>query len=189
MAASVSRTVSPSDIDDPLKSRTRLLRRSENDIVSNGTWRGVGRLTQGPDGRTNAARLIAREDHLRTWACRPLDTEEDHANKPEVQNPRAVVVVTRVSNKLTGAHNADGRLRRVLFLFLPLTERPCLRGGRAAVRRSGRDFKQNEVLDVPSQVERLIQQATSVENLCQCYVGWYVACLVWAYPRRTLPPA
>ena len=36
----------------------------------------------------------------------------------------------------------------------------------------GRDFKQNEVLDVPSQVERLIQQAMSVENLYQCYVGW-----------------
>jgi hypothetical protein len=30
-------------------------------------------------------------------------TEDDQANKPELQNPRAVVVVTRVSNKLTGA--------------------------------------------------------------------------------------
>jgi len=38
---------------------------------------------------------------------------------------------------------------------------------------TGRDFKPNEVLDVPDQVERLIQQATSIENLCQCYVGWY----------------
>jgi hypothetical protein len=26
--------------------------------------------------------------------------------------------------------------------------------------------------DVPAQVEKLIQQATAVENLCQCYVGW-----------------
>ncbi|CAG8552522.1 7121_t:CDS:10 [Diversispora eburnea] len=31
-------------------------------------------------------------------------------------------------------------------------------------------------LDVPSQVERLIQQARSIENLCQCYIGW---CAFW----------
>ena len=36
----------------------------------------------------------------------------------------------------------------------------------------GKDFKPNQVLDVPSQVEKLIQQAISVENLCQCYIGW-----------------
>ena len=67
--------------------------------------------------------------------------DDPEANKPEVLNSRAVDVVNRVSNKLTG-----------------------------------RDFKQTEVLDVPLQVERLIQQATSHENLCQCYVGW---CAFW----------
>jgi FKBP12-rapamycin complex-associated protein len=29
-------------------------------------------------------------------------------------------------------------------------------------------------LDVPTQVDKLIQQATSIENLCQCFIGWYV---------------
>lgn len=58
---------------------------------------------------------------------------------PELLNSRAVAVVTRVSNKLTG-----------------------------------RDFNPRVTLDVPTQVEKLIQQATSLENLCQCYVGWYV---------------
>lgn len=67
--------------------------------------------------------------------------EEDNVNRPEVLNARAVAVINRVSNKLTG-----------------------------------RDFKQHEVLDVPSQVQRLILQATAVENLCQCYVGW---CPFW----------
>lgn len=56
---------------------------------------------------------------------------------PELLNSRAIAVVNRVSNKLTG-----------------------------------RDFNPRVTLDVPTQVEKLIQQATSLENLCQCYVGW-----------------
>ncbi|KAG0181763.1 phosphatidylinositol kinase- protein kinase tor1 [Apophysomyces sp. BC1034] len=56
---------------------------------------------------------------------------------PEVLNTRAVAVVNRVSNKLTG-----------------------------------RDFNPRVTLDVPTQVEKLIDQAMSLENLCQCYIGW-----------------
>lgn len=37
---------------------------------------------------------------------------------------------------------------------------------------AGRDFSHDETLDVPTQVELLIKQATSHENLCQCYIGW-----------------
>ena len=36
-------------------------------------------------------------------AGRRARAEDDHHNKPEGQNARAVVVVNRVSNKLTGA--------------------------------------------------------------------------------------
>ncbi|KAF9971895.1 phosphatidylinositol kinase- protein kinase tor1, partial [Actinomortierella ambigua] len=56
-------------------------------------------------------------------------------------NQRAVSIINRVTNKLTG-----------------------------------RDFKPDRPLDVPSQVEKLIQQATSFENLCGCWVGW---CAFW----------
>lgn len=63
----------------------------------------------------------------------------ENAQGPELLNSRAVAVVNRVSNKLTG-----------------------------------RDFNPRVTLDVPTQVDRLILQATSLENLCQCYVGWYV---------------
>ena len=52
-------------------------------------------------------------------------------------NSKAVAVINRVQNKLTG-----------------------------------RDFRQNATLAVPAQVDKLIQQATAVENLCQCYIGW-----------------
>ncbi|KAJ3319429.1 phosphatidylinositol kinase- protein kinase tor1 [Boothiomyces sp. JEL0866] len=40
----------------------------------------------------------------------------------------------------------------------------------------GQDFKGKQ-LDVKEQVEKLIHQATSVENLCQCYMGWCPFCV------------
>lgn len=59
----------------------------------------------------------------------------------ESQNSRAVEVLDRVQQKLTG-----------------------------------RDFKTNEELDVISQVNKLIIEATKLENLCQHYIGW---CSFW----------
>jgi len=59
----------------------------------------------------------------------------------EVQNARAVEVLDRVTQKLTG-----------------------------------RDFKPNEELTVNEQVNKLIIEATKLENLCQHYIGW---CSFW----------
>lgn len=47
---------------------------------------------------------------------------------------------------------------------------------RIKLKLSGRDFKQSEVLPVPQQVNNLILQARSTQNLCACYVGW---CPFW----------
>jgi FKBP12-rapamycin complex-associated protein len=69
-----------------------------------------------------------------------LIPEEEYQAKPEALNTRALAIINRINNKLTG-----------------------------------RDFK-NTTLDVQLQVQRLILQATSVENLCQCYIGW---CAFW----------
>lgn len=42
---------------------------------------------------------------------------------------------------------------------------------------TGKDFQHiSELVSVQKQVDLLIQQATSNENLCQCYVGW---CPFW----------
>eukprot|EP01064_Diplonema_japonicum_P019905 TRINITY_DN2882_c0_g1_i3.p1 TRINITY_DN2882_c0_g1~~TRINITY_DN2882_c0_g1_i3.p1 ORF type:complete len:2463 (+),score=482.32 TRINITY_DN2882_c0_g1_i3:61-7449(+) len=44
---------------------------------------------------------------------------------------------------------------------------------------NGKDFERvapEEGLDITKQVDRLINQASSVENLCQCYIGW---CPFW----------
>lgn len=59
----------------------------------------------------------------------------------EIQNARALEVLDRVSQKLTG-----------------------------------RDFKQGDELDVLTQVDKLIVEATKLENLCQHYIGW---CSFW----------
>lgn len=67
---------------------------------------------------------------------------QQHQQDPtEVQNARAVEVLGRVAQKLTGC-----------------------------------DFKPEEELDVISQVNKLIMDATRLENLCQHYIGW---CSFW----------
>lgn len=63
----------------------------------------------------------------------------DDNNQPEALNKKALAIITRVRDKLTG-----------------------------------RDFAHEETLSVQRQVDLLIQQATNNENLCQCYIGWYV---------------
>ncbi|CAR66402.1 DEHA2F23452p [Debaryomyces hansenii CBS767] len=58
-----------------------------------------------------------------------------------------------------------------------------IRNARAALvlkritdKLTGNDIKRLNDLDVPTQVDKLIQQATSVESLCQHYIGW---CSFW----------
>ncbi|CAL1276555.1 unnamed protein product [Larinioides sclopetarius] len=62
-------------------------------------------------------------------------------NKPEALNEKAVQIINRVRDKLTG-----------------------------------RDFDPDKMLEVDEQVDLLIKQATSHENLCQSYIGW---CPFW----------
>lgn len=55
----------------------------------------------------------------------------------DMRNRRALEVVRRIQNKLTG-----------------------------------RDFNPNVSLDVPEQIQKLIVEATSLENLCVAFIGW-----------------
>jgi len=64
-----------------------------------------------------------------------------HQDPADVQNERALELLDRVQQKLTG-----------------------------------RDFKPGEELDVIAQVNKLIMEATKLENLCQHYIGW---CSFW----------
>lgn len=77
-----------------------------------------------------------RPRHRSSVAPPPNDAEAK-----EVQNARALQVLSRVKEKLTG-----------------------------------RDFRPGEELNTDSQVDRLIKEATNLENLCQHYIGW---CSFW----------
>ncbi|KAF1821278.1 TOR1 phosphatidylinositol 3-kinase [Dissoconium aciculare CBS 342.82] len=67
--------------------------------------------------------------------------QQHEVEQKEVQNARALQVLDRVKEKLTGC-----------------------------------DFKRDKELDVQSQVEKLLSEATNLENLCQHYIGW---CSFW----------
>ena len=40
---------------------------------------------------------------------------------------------------------------------------------------AGRDFPTDDAITAEKQVDLLVKQATSHENLCQCYIGWFVS--------------
>lgn len=58
----------------------------------------------------------------------------------------------------------------------PLNRRALSVIKRVSKKLTGCDFGSATALDVKEQVSKLIEQATSHENLCQCYVGW---CPFW----------
>ncbi|KAI9225912.1 MAG: phosphatidylinositol kinase Tor2 [Piptocephalis tieghemiana] len=106
--------------------------------------RATARLPE-DQGKSADQRQEARERHdgdvIALGGEEDGEDGEDGPNYQPEANQRAVQVITRVSNKLTG-----------------------------------RDFKPNVTLDVPAQVDKLILEARSIENLCQCYIGW---CAFW----------
>jgi FKBP12-rapamycin complex-associated protein len=98
---------------------------------------GTGAAEMGRIARANTVAL-ATGHH----ANRNMGADGDDDDEPtEALNERAVEVIERVDEKLTG------RDRLVT--------------------------KAGEQLDVKEQVERLIVQAISHENLCQSYIGWW----------------
>eukprot|EP01113_Clastostelium_recurvatum_P006582 TRINITY_DN1298_c0_g1_i1.p1 TRINITY_DN1298_c0_g1~~TRINITY_DN1298_c0_g1_i1.p1 ORF type:complete len:2380 (+),score=927.36 TRINITY_DN1298_c0_g1_i1:62-7201(+) len=75
------------------------------------------------------------------------------------------------TRKEVGDDQAEGKVAMPEVL----NERALNVINRVNKKLTGRDFG-NDVLEVPQQVQRLIDQATSHENLCQCYIGW---CPFW----------
>ena len=65
----------------------------------------------------------------------------------------------------------------VAMLRMPelLNERAVSVIQRVSRKLTGRDFG-DATLDVPTQVQRLIEEASSAEALCQSYMGW---CPFW----------
>ena len=97
------------------------------------------------DGHNGSRKSItaSRLDHRNRDRdlARTLGPEGTSAVPAEVRGNKAVAVIQRVQDKL-----------------------------------SGRDFGNADPYDVSEQVDRLICQATSIENLCQLFTGW---CSFW----------
>ena len=93
----------------------------------------------------------------------------------EVLNERAVMVMARMSNKLTGRDfsNASATTSAIQYT----ADSGHLISGDA------RDVEHG--LSVKVQVQKLIAQATSYENLCQNYVGYDFLDLVDCTSKRT----
>ncbi|PIN07839.1 DNA-dependent protein kinase [Handroanthus impetiginosus] len=82
----------------------------------------------------------------------------------EVLNERAIIVMARMSNKLTGRDFSSSPSSSVQQSLDHST------------LISGDTHEADHGLSVKTQVQKLILQATSYENLCQNYVGW---CPFW----------
>lgn len=75
---------------------------------------------------------------------------------------------------------SDGRLEKMLkqlfaqnMLSAGIIDEKALSAiNRIKDKLHGTDFNTNEPLGVELQVEKLIKQATSHENICQSYLGW-----------------
>ncbi|KAL1355438.1 serine/threonine-protein kinase TOR isoform X1 [Arachis hypogaea] len=85
----------------------------------------------------------------------------------EVLNERAVVVMARMSNKLTGRDFSTSSAVLNSSLQHAMEHSSLISGDTREV---------DHALSVKLQVQKLIVQATSHENLCQNYVGW---CPFW----------
>lgn len=99
-------------------------------------------------------------------------TRAEEQEAKEVQNARAIQVLARVKEKLTGMDFPvkDGKKEggaQQTPVTTPLTAVPV-----PQVPHAGEEG----MLRVDLQVDRLIREATNLENLCQHYIGW---CSFW----------
>lgn len=110
------------------------------------------------------------------------DADGDAADGEEGEHGSANPIMAEPESQLSSSmHDYRGDMERKMLLALgpegsdapaeQLNERAIDVITRINKKLTGRDFE-GETLDVPRQVDRLIRDATSIENLCQCYIGW-----------------
>jgi FKBP12-rapamycin complex-associated protein len=188
-------------VHDPLIN-WRLLHTSDASGASDveGAPAGVDTLGGGGHGAdaTGAASLagnVAARGGGRGGTDKPQG--EGDGGGTEGLNERAVAVLNRIKNKLTGRDFVQDPVNsgiggpvagQCVFQALPAVGATCdsvgEEGPSTATRSSDRSSANTmsigedmgKDLEVPAQVQRLVLQATSHENLCQSYIGW---CPFW----------
>eukprot|EP01114_Cavostelium_apophysatum_P008932 TRINITY_DN21_c0_g2_i1.p1 TRINITY_DN21_c0_g2~~TRINITY_DN21_c0_g2_i1.p1 ORF type:complete len:2332 (-),score=773.36 TRINITY_DN21_c0_g2_i1:268-7263(-) len=104
-------------------------------------------------------------------------------NSPDLNKTKPDNVTTSNMNQIHNSHSREVPELSTSVSKLPsadampeiLNRRALQVINRVSKKLTGRDFG-TETLDIPEQIQRLINQATSHENLCQCYIGW---CPFW----------
>ena len=112
--------------------------------------------------RTSSKQMVKTVD----FSFNPMDSERKDENQyGQSYQSRAV-------------RERQQRLRRLSTLDMNKLEKPVLNQQAVQVikrvrdKLSGQDFNPEELLDVVDQVDNLIKQATSHENLCVMFSGW-----------------
>ena len=113
-----------------------------------------------------------------------VEVPESQEYHPEELNKKALAIIERVRQKLTGKFIQPFIHPILQFLFIVhpsvhhLFAHPsiCLLISYRASFPAGNDFHHEKMINVERQVQLLIEQASSHENLCQCYIGW---CPFW----------
>ncbi|CAA9998750.1 unnamed protein product [Nesidiocoris tenuis] len=108
--------------------------------------------------------------------CKRAQHSTSHSQEPTSSELNDSVSAMLGHNSATNKVPAMSSLDNIVDGSLPETtnKKAVLIINRVKEKLTGRDFNHDEPVEVHKQVELLIQQATSNENLCQCYIGWYV---------------
>lgn len=110
-------------------------------------------------------------------AAKEAVSREGRAGDEQELNERAVAVISRVHKKLTGRDfDMEQSSDDVLVPSRTFASEEEQRSMFERVRPKGASSAITKPLSVHEQVHKLIQQATSHENLCQAYQGW---CPFW----------
>eukprot|EP00003_Mantamonas_plastica_P010783 TRINITY_DN2025_c0_g1_i1.p1 TRINITY_DN2025_c0_g1~~TRINITY_DN2025_c0_g1_i1.p1 ORF type:complete len:2240 (+),score=782.23 TRINITY_DN2025_c0_g1_i1:702-7421(+) len=119
-------------------------------------------------------RLLATDD-TPSDASGVNDDDDEEEGHDEEEDEESVGMTERMGTAQTRGRAASDASETAVPEVL--NERAVEVISRISAKLSGRDFDDGrEVLPVRVQVGRLINQATSDANLCQCYVGW---CPFW----------
>jgi len=110
-------------------------------------------------------------DPLINWRLMKPPEEEEQRVAPEEMGMETAVIRRSVVKQTI----SDENLLEAGTSDIMLNARALEVTDRVRNKLTGKDFD-GEVLGVSSQVHRLILEATSYENLCQCYIGW---CPYW----------
>lgn len=109
-------------------------------------------------------------DPLISWRLITIETEPEDKKKPI--NSYAAALLSHQPAESIADHPPSSVQASTDYASEVINEKAIKITTRIENKLTGRDFSQKETLTVQSQVDRLIKQATNVENICVHFIGW-----------------